>query len=253
MDRVPVLKTIPQLAPVASPAELVTQLVEANHVLVDQGILDAFGHVSVRSPASRDAFLISRSLAPALVQEEEIQLVSLDGETGDARSSYLEVFIHAEIYRARPEVMAVVHSHSPAVIPFGASAVPLQPILHMAGFLAPAVPVFEIRDVFGTATDLLIRSPAAGAALAESLGESSVVLMRGHGATMVGRSLPEAVYRAVYTEVNARAQIAAANLGSNTFLTDAEAHATVESTTPQIIRAWNYWKARVRSQEREGC
>ena len=232
------------LSPEAATDSQFTQLVEANLILVDQGILDAFGHVSVRSQGVDGSFLISRNLAPALVREEEIQVISLDGETDDPRASYLELFIHSEIYRARPDVMAVVHSHSPGVIPFGITDVPLQPVLHMAGFLAPAAPVFEIRDTQGAGTDLLIRSPEAGAALARSLGQAQVVLMRGHGGTAVGRSLPEAVFRAVYTEVNARAQLAAANLGRVTPLTQEEAAAAVESGTTQLRRAWDYWRDR---------
>jgi ribulose-5-phosphate 4-epimerase/fuculose-1-phosphate aldolase len=230
----------------ADPAAQRSQLAEANHVLVDQGILDGFGHVSVRSAEDPGAFLLSRNLAPGLVQPDDVQLITLDGHTEDPRPSYLELYIHAEIYRARPDVQAVVHSHSPAVIPFGVSRTPLRPILHMAGFLAPRVPVFEARDSLGAASDLLVRDAAAGAALAGSLGDASVVLMRGHGATAVGASLQEAVYRAVYAEVNARAQSEALRLGECVFLTDEEAAATVATITPQIPRAWGFWRDRAR-------
>ncbi len=225
------------------------QLVEANCILVDRGVLDAFGHVSVRAEDDTSSFLISRNLAPALVQASDVQTLSFAGTTEDPRPTYLEIFIHSEIYRARPDVRAIVHSHSAAVIPFGVSTVALRPVLHMAGFLAPAAPVFEIRHFAGPATDLLIRSPDLGAALAASLREACVVLMRGHGATAVGTSLPEAVYRAIYTEVNARAQLAATSLGQPTFLTDDEAAATVAAVAPQMIRAWNYWRNELRRRE----
>jgi HCOMODA/2-hydroxy-3-carboxy-muconic semialdehyde decarboxylase len=221
-------------------------LAEANHVLVDQRILDAFGHVSVRCADDPGAFLLSRNLAPGLVGPDDVQRITLDGTTDDPRPSYLELWIHAEVYRARPDVHAVVHSHSPAVIPFGVAKTPLRPVLHMAGFLAPEVPVFEVRDTLGPASDLLIRDARSGAALAASLGQASVVLMRGHGSTAVGATLQEAVYRAVYTEVNAGVQAEALQLGEPAYLTDEEAAATVASITPQIARAWGFWRDRVR-------
>lgn len=220
------------------------ELAEANHVLVDRGILDGFGHVSVRSAENPGTFLLARNLAPGLVEPPDVQVFTLDGETDDPRKPYLERYIHSEIYRARPDVRAVVHSHSPAVIPFGVSTVPLRPILHMAGFLAPRVPVFEARDTLGTGSDLLVGSAEPGAALAAVLGEASVVLMRGHGFTAVATSLPEVVYRAVYTEVNARVQAEALRLGECTYLTDEEAAATVATNTPQVGRAWQYWRER---------
>ncbi|MGY1704533.1 class II aldolase/adducin family protein [Geodermatophilus sp. SYSU D00697] len=222
------------------------QLADANHILVDQRILDAFGHVSVRCADDPGSFLLSRNLAPGLVGPDDVQRITLDGTTEDPRPSYLELWIHAEIYRARPDVNAVVHSHSPAVIPFGVARTPLRPILHMAGFLAPEVPVFEARDTLGTASDLLVRNAGSGADLAASLGPASVVLMRGHGSTAVGASLQEAVYRGIYTEVNARVQAEALRLGECTYLTDEEAAATVATNTTQVARAWGFWRDRVR-------
>ncbi|TFV85870.1 class II aldolase/adducin family protein [Blastococcus sp. CT_GayMR16] len=221
-------------------------LAEANHILVDQAILDAFGHVSVRSAENPDTFLLSRNLAPGLVDDDDVQLFTLDGTTEDPRPPYLESHIHAQIYRARHDVQAVVHSHSPAVIPFGVAGTPLRPVLHMAGFLAPEVPVFEARDTLGPASDLLVRTPESGAALARALGGASVVLMRGHGATAVGTSLEEAVYRGVYTEVNARVQAEAMRLGGCVYLTDEEGAATVATNRPQIPRAWAFWRDRAR-------
>lgn len=218
-------------------------LVAANRILVRRGVLDAFGHVSMRTGLGADTFWLSRNLAPGSVSVTDLLEHDLDGTTTDPRSLYLERFIHAEIYRRRPDVMAVVHSHSPAVLPFSITGVPLRPVVHMAGFLdALVTPVFEIRDVVGDASDLLITSPSLGAALAESLGESSVALMRGHGSVSVGGSLPEAVFRAVYTEVNAQTQAAALALGEPCYLTSGEAAAASESVGAQANRAWNVWR-----------
>ncbi|HEY8508839.1 MAG TPA: class II aldolase/adducin family protein, partial [Steroidobacteraceae bacterium] len=138
--------------------------------VMDQGLLDGFGHVSVRSARNPNRYFISRSRAPALVSAGDIMEYDLEDNPVDARgrSSYLERFIHSEIYKARPDVQAIVHSHSPAVIPFGVIDVPLRPIYHMAGFLVGPVPVFEIRTVAGTESDMLIRNKTLGAALART-------------------------------------------------------------------------------------
>jgi ribulose-5-phosphate 4-epimerase/fuculose-1-phosphate aldolase len=182
-----------------APQALIDDLVAANHVLYNEGVLDGYGHVSVRSPTNPQHFLMSRSLAPALVTAADIMEFDLDGKPIDPRGrlAYQERFIHSEIYKARPDVKAIVHSHAPAVIPFGITAEKLRPVYHMGSFLGDCAPVFEIRDGAGTATDLLIRTPAIGAALAKTLGNASVVLLRGHGDAVVGTSLPEAVFRAI--------------------------------------------------------
>ncbi len=230
--------------PVA-PASLCQELALANRILFHQGVVDGFGHVSLRHPARPDCFLLARSMAPALVTADDIICFGADGEPLDAqgRAVYLERFIHSEIFRARPDVMSVVHSHSPSVVPFGVVRdVKLCPICHMSGFLAPAAPVFEIRDAAGPGSDMLIRDRRLGAALARSLGAHAAVLMRGHGSTVVGRSLRQAVFRAVYTEVNARLQAEAMRLGAVTFLTDAEAVAASRTNDGQIDRAWELWR-----------
>src|SRR6476620_7487338 len=164
--------------------ELVDDLVIANHILYNEGVLDGFGQISVRDPERADRFHLARSLAPAVVTRDDVMEHGLDGEPIDPRGRrpYLERFIHSEIFRARPDVHAIVHSHSPNVVPFGiVPEAKLRPIWHMSGFLGERVPVFEIRDVAGDATDLLIRSNALGVSLAQSLGDLPVVLMRGHG------------------------------------------------------------------------
>ena len=225
-------------------ASLIDELVAANHILFQQGVLDGFGHVSARDGGRADRFLLARSMAPALVKAADIMQFDLDGEPlDDERTPYLERFIHSEIYRARPDAMAIVHSHSPCVIPFGvASGAPLRAICHMSGFLRSATPVFEIRTVAGPASDLLIRNRKLGAALARSLGASAVVLMRGHGSTTVGASLRQAVFRAIYTEVNARLQSEALRLGPVTYLNDEEADLASATNDGQINRAWELWK-----------
>ncbi len=228
-------------------AGLLGDLVAANRILADQGVLDGYGHVSIRHPGKPDHFILSRSLAPALVCRADLMEFASDSEpvAGETRQSYLERYIHGEIYRARPDVMAVVHSHSPSVIPFGISKTPMQPLFHMCGFLAQGVPVFDIREKFGF-TDMLISSNAMGAALAQKLADKPVALMRGHGNVMVGATIQEVVYRAIYTEENARLQKQAMGLdGPVTYLSLEEgmrADATVMKT---IARPWELWKARV--------
>jgi HCOMODA/2-hydroxy-3-carboxy-muconic semialdehyde decarboxylase len=172
-------------------------------------------------------------------------------QNGDTRTPYLERFIHGEIYRARPDVAAVVHSHSPGVIPFGATRTPLRPVYHMSGFLGAGCALFEIRDVAGD-SDLLIRDPALGRALAAALGSRPAVLMRGHGSTVVGASLEQAVYRAIYTEMNAHLQAQAMALGDVTYLNDAEAALAAATNDTQIARAWELWARRVASQAADG-
>ena len=233
---------------------LADDLVVANRILADQGVLDGFGHISARHDKDPGRFLLARSMAPALVTAADIMEFDLDSNAVDARgrTAYLERFIHGEIYKAQPEVHAVVHSHSPAVIPFGVVGVALRPIFHLGGFLGPGVPVFEIRDAGGPATDMLIRNPPLGAALAKTIGSAPVALMRGHGNVVVGRSVQEAVFRAVYTEVNARLASEALRLGKGQvmFLNEEEAKAAAETNSAQIGRPWELWKAKVLRENR---
>lgn len=222
--------------------DLRTQLAEANHILFDQGVLDAFGHVSVRCPERPDRFLLARNMAPVLVTPDDVQEYDLDGVTNDPAPSYLERFIHAEIYRARSDVRAVVHSHSASVIPFGLSSTPLIPLFHMAGFLADGIARFEIRDVAGDASDLLVRDAALGASLAASLGEAPFALMRGHGSVAIAPSLPLAVYRAVYAEENAALQLRSLPLADVVPLTAGEGRAAAATNAGQVARAWDMWR-----------
>jgi ribulose-5-phosphate 4-epimerase/fuculose-1-phosphate aldolase len=232
----------------AGPADsaLVEDLVAANRILYDQAVVDGFGHVSVRHDKDPNRYLLSRSMAPALVTRDDILEYDLDSAPVDARgrTSYLERFIHGELYKVRPDVIAIVHSHSPAVIPFADTAVPLRPMNHIAGFLGAGVPVFEIRDTAGPATDMLIRNPSLGHALAATMGTHSVALMRGHGSVAAAQSIRHVVFRAVYTEVNARMQSEAMKLGTPTFLSTEEAAAAAKTNDGLVDRPWELWRQR---------
>jgi len=228
----------------ANPA-LIEDLVDANRILYHLGVVDGFGHVSARDPNDPSRFIISRSMAPALVTMADLMAIRLDGRpvSDNAPTPYLERFIHGEIYAARPDVVAVVHSHSSAIIPF--TVVPtatLKPLSHMSGFIGDGAPVFEIRDTAGPNNDMLVRSPELGRALAKSLGAHNIVLMRGHGSTVVGFNLRQAVYRAVYAEVNARQQSEALRLGTPIYLTPGEAVESAKANDGQQDRSWNLWK-----------
>jgi HCOMODA/2-hydroxy-3-carboxy-muconic semialdehyde decarboxylase len=225
-----------------APAALIDDLVTANHILASEGILDGYGHVSVRDPANPNHYFLSRSLAPGLVTAADIVEYDLDSKPvgGDDRAGYRERFIHGEIYKARPDVMAIVHDHSPAVIPFSVSSVPLRAVSHMAAFIGSGVPVFEIRDVDGM-TDMLVSNQKRGQALARVLGDHPAALMRGHGAAVVGESIKVAVGRAIYLDLNARVQEQAILLGGKvTYFEPEEA----KKTAPQdgFERAWDVWK-----------
>ena len=229
-------------------ADLVQDLVDANHILFNQGVVDAFGHISARHDKHADRFLLARNMAPAIVEADDIVEFDLDGTAlnGEMRRVYLERFIHGEIYRIRPDVMSIVHSHSPSVVPFSiVKSLRFRPACHVCGFLGDGADVFEIRDAGGSATDLLIRNAHLGRALAECLGTSNAVLMRGHGSTVVGPDVKIAVYRAVYTEVNAKLVTEALRLGPVEYLTREEAE-TALAIEKEVTRPWELWKSALR-------
>lgn len=228
-------------APAPDP-RVVDDLVAANRVLAVEGIVDGYGHVSVRRPDVPGRFLLARSVAPELVTAADIMEYDLDGRPVDARGrdSYLERFIHSEIYRSRRDVHAVVHCHTPSLIPFGTSTVPLRPMYHMSFFVAEGVPVFEIRDVAGM-TDLLVRDARLGRALAQVLGDKPAVLMRGHGAVVVADTLPTVVARAIYLDLNAQLQAQAMALGGTITYLDPE-EARQRAGPDPYGRAWELWK-----------
>ena len=245
-----VAETRAQPAPAPPPgidAGVLEDIVIGSRVLAEFGVLDGFGHVSARHPTNPNRFLMSRSLAPALVTADDIMEFDLDGNAVDARgrSLFLERFIHSEIYKARPDVMAVVHTHSPGVIPFTVTQVPLRPMYHNTAFLAAGAPVWDIRKDFGE-TDMLVRDPAIGKSLAERLGDKSVVLMRGHGDVTVGPNVKLAVFRAYYTDVNAKLQSQALALGGEiNYLTPGEGEKADKTNFAVLDRIWNLWKMRI--------
>ena len=233
-------------------AELLRDLAAASRILAAQGVVDGFGHVSMRHPSAPDRYLMARSIAPALVTPGDIIEYDLDSIPCNAngRGSFLERFIHGEIYKARPDIMSVVHSHSPSVIPFGLVSVPMHAMFHNAAFIAAGVPVFDIREKFG-ATDMLVSDGVKGVALAKVMGRRDIVLMRAHGSVACGPSLQTAVFRAVYTEVNARIQHWTCALGGNgsiAVLDEEEGRLADVPNRTAGVRAWDLWRAQVRAQ-----
>ena len=227
--------------------EVLEDLAAASRILADQGVFDAAGHVSMRHPHDANRFLMSRSLAPALVTADDIMEFTLECEPCEARgrTGFIERFLHGEIYRTRPDVMAVAHAHSPSVVPFGLVDTPMRAMYHNAAFLAAGVPVFDIRERFGV-TDIVINSAERGAALAETLGDKSVVLLRAHGFAAVGPNLQAAVFRAFFTEVNARVQLQTVALGGAAAVLDQEEGRMADAINLATHgRAWELWKRRV--------
>src|SRR3984957_10092536 len=237
----------PARAQISADPALVDDIVTANRILYDQGVVDGFGHVSARHDKDPTRYLLSRSMAPALVAADDIMEFDLDSNPVDAhgRTPYLERFIHGEIYKVRPDVMAIVHSHSPAVLPFADTGVKLMPMNHIAGFLGSGPPVFEIRDVAGLGSDMLVRNNGIGAALAKTLGRDSIALMRGHGSVAAAQSVKHVVFRAIYTEVNARTEAEALKIGKPIFLNEQEAAAAMKTNDALVERPWALWKQRV--------
>lgn len=238
------MKKASKKAKLGASATLIEDLVAGSRILAAEGVLDGYGHISARSDKHPDRFIMSRSRAPALVTAADLMELDADSEPlhGDARKGFIERYIHGEIYRTRPEVMAVVHSHSPSVIPFGVTKTRLRPVYHMGSFLWSGAPVWDIRKVRED-NDVLVRDRALGASLAQALGGCTCVLMRGHGMTVVGDSVQEVVFRTIYTEMNARMQLQAESLeGPIQFLSETEGKRSTESNRGTIERPWELWK-----------
>jgi HCOMODA/2-hydroxy-3-carboxy-muconic semialdehyde decarboxylase len=227
--------------------KVIDDLATANHILFREGIVDAFGHISVRDPTNPAHYLMARSVQPPFVARGDI--VELDADSKpvakDAPEVSFERFIHGEIYRLRPDVKAIVHSHAAAVLPFGvAKNTPLRAICHTCGFIGSGAPIFEIRDFAGDGSNLLVQNIPLGTVLAKTLGEKTLVLMRGHGFTVVGGGIQEAVYNAVNTVHNARVEMDALRLGSVAYLTDAEAAVVSKLHNAALNRSWEIWAKR---------
>jgi ribulose-5-phosphate 4-epimerase/fuculose-1-phosphate aldolase len=222
-------------------------LAASSRILADQGVFDAAGHVSMRHPGHPERFLMSRSLAPQMITADDIMEFDIDSNAIDARgrNGFIERYLHGEIFRARPDVMAIAHSHSPSTIAFGLSNVPMQAMYHNAAFLAAGVPVFDIREKFG-ATDIVISTAEKGAALAKVLADKPVALLRAHGMVATGPSLPVAVFRAIFTVTSANIQHQALALGGPVAALDAEEGRLADVVNVQTVgRAWDLWKKRV--------
>lgn len=225
----------------------ISDLVVANRILAREGVVDAFGHVSVRHPDRPDRYIMSRSRAPELVTADDLMVFELDGTPVDAkgRQPYAERPIHSGIYEARPDVVSVIHNHSYDVIPFSVTRAQLRPMIHVAAPMGAHVPVWDIRDKFGEG-DMLVVTQEQGRDLARMVGQGAVALMRGHGCVVAGASIRHAVMIAVYTQVNARLQIEAMRLGEPKFLTEGEVDAMNKRQSTPLAgdRAWDYWRAR---------
>ena len=236
-------QVLSQRPPAPGSKALIEELVLANHILANEEVVDGYGHVSVRSPSNPNHYFLARAGAPALVTAADITEYDLESNpvTNTSVTGYVERFIHGEIYKARPDVMAVVHCHCPEVIPFANTSVPLQPMHHMGSFIGGGVPVFEIRNAGGE-TDMLIRTPALGRALAQTLGDKSAVLMRGHGAAIAAPSLHVVVARAYYLNLNARLQLQAVQLGGKVTYLDSEES---KKAVTDYERSWDSWKSKV--------
>jgi HCOMODA/2-hydroxy-3-carboxy-muconic semialdehyde decarboxylase len=225
----------------------IDDLVTANHILFREGIVDAFGHVTMRHPVKKDHYLMARSTQPVFVGASDIVELDIDSKPvlKDAPSTSYERFIHGEIYRVRPDVGAVVHSHSATVLPFSvAKGTPLRAICHTTGFIGDAAPIFEIRDFAGDSSNMLVQTSGLGASLANVLGSKSLILMRGHGFTVCGASLHEAVYNSINTVINARVEMDALRLGAVTFLSEGEAAAVSRQHNASLGRTWEVWAKR---------
>ena len=226
---------------------LIEDLVAANRILAAEGIVDAFGHVSARHPDHPGRFLLSRARSPELVESGDIMEFTLDGAATDLvlGKPYLERFIHAALYQTRSDIQSVVHSHSRGPIPFGLTGAKLRPVVHSSATIGSEVPVWDAQTSFGD-TDLLVTNISMGLDLARTIGAGNCALMRGHGSTVVGKSIREAVYTAVYLEVNADLQWKASSLGKTKFLSPGEIE-NVNSRLSQarpgegFNRSWEYW------------
>jgi HCOMODA/2-hydroxy-3-carboxy-muconic semialdehyde decarboxylase len=233
-------------------AALIADLAAASRILAAQGVVDGFGHVSMRHPQAPERYLMARSIAPALVTPGDIIEYDLDSNpcNAEGRGSFLERFIHGEIYKVRPDIQSIVHSHSASVIPFGLVGVAMQAMFHNAAFIAEGVPVFDIHKKFG-ATDMLVSNAPKGVALAAVMGKKDIVLMRAHGSVACGPTLQTAVFRAVYTEVNARIQhwtLALKGGAPIAALDDEEGRLADAVNQTAGVRAWDLWRSQVRSQ-----
>ena len=228
------------------------QLARANRMIANEGVLDAFGHVTMRHPTDPGRYLMSRSRGPELVQPEDIQEFTLDSQIVKPIKErlYGERVIHGEIYKARPDVNAVCHHHAPSILPFCISGAELKPVYHLGATIGAASPFWDARDEFGD-TSLIVAKPEEGASLARALGPYWMVLMRRHGATVAGRTLEELTFRTIYAARNAALQIQAHGLGHVSPLNAEETELAGDYNLQPgpVMRAWEYWNVRLDKTE----
>lgn len=228
--------------------QAIADLVDANHILAHEGVVDAFGHISLRHPEEPGQFLLSQSCSPELVAPEDIMTFTDAGAVvgEDRRKPYLERFIHGSVYAQRPDVRAVVHSHAREVLPFAATRKPLRPVTHLGAIVGAEVPVWDICDTFGPATNMLVSNAAQGDDLATALHDRDAILMRGHGSVVVGRTVREVTIKAIYLSVNAKVLAEARQIGEPVYLSDDEQRLSKEINLAEnpMTRAWSYFRAR---------
>jgi ribulose-5-phosphate 4-epimerase/fuculose-1-phosphate aldolase len=227
--------------------DIIDELVTANRILAHEGIVDSFGHISVRHPTKKDRYLLSRARAPERIEPDDILEFTLEGDPIDAKKAktthapYTERFIHGAIYEMRPEINSVVHNHSPSTIPFGITNKMLKPLLHMCASIGHEVPLWDSHDKFGD-TALLVNTMAMGRDLAKRLGKGRTALMRGHGAVVAGTSIRHSVFISNYLELNAKLQMQSMAMGKIKYLTKGEVDAVIARTGPYTLnRAWENW------------
>jgi HCOMODA/2-hydroxy-3-carboxy-muconic semialdehyde decarboxylase len=232
-------------APVLPAALELGRLVAANRILANESIVDAFGHVSVRDPRRRDRFVMARSVSPALVAHDDLMEFELDGTPVAAagRTPYGERMIHGAVYEGRPDVEAVVHHHAYSVLPFAVTGEPLTAVIHTASVIGTHVPVWDIRDRYGD-TDMLVRTIEQGRDLAAALGDNTCLVMRGHGAVVVGANVQRAVLTAIYLHVNAAVLLEARRLRNTVeglSAAEIERSAAAQFAPLALDRAWEYF------------
>jgi ribulose-5-phosphate 4-epimerase/fuculose-1-phosphate aldolase len=236
-------------------ADLRHELAVANRILANEGIIDAFGHISARHPKDPNRYFISRHRASELVEPSDILEMTLDSKPVVPTSLrlYSEMVIHGEIYKARPDVNSVCHHHAPSVLPFCATGVELVPLFHLGGTLGAKVPFWDSRDEFGD-TNLLVRTPEEGASHARALGPHWMLLLRRHGASLAGKSVRECVFRSIYTTRNAELQLRAMAIGTLGPLSAGEAEKCGGHNLGSrgVERAWEYWVTRLQKAAHEG-
>ena len=224
-------------------SQALDELVTANRILAREGVVDSFGHVSIRHPDRPDRYVLSRARAPECIEIDDLMEFVREGTPIDpaGRTPYAERFIHGAVYEARPDVRAVVHHHSPSVIPFSVTGAQLSPVMHMCAGIGTHVPTWDSRTSFGD-TNLLVTDVAMARNLAAALGPRPVILMRGHGCVVAGTSLREVVFNSIYLQLNADLQVKANGLGDVTFLSEGEVAAVLRTRSSFTFeRAWEYW------------